>query len=122
MTTEHPKKRRKDLKQWLNFLIGDQTLILETRLLNSVCLVTLFIMVFNIPFNYFSGLKVTAFIFIVFAALIGVAYYLGRFRQRLVPAVIIASGAGILFFSINYFFRDRKSTRLNSSHVKISYA
>lgn len=104
MTTEHPKKRRKDLKQWLNFLIGDQTLILETRLLNSVCLVTLFIMVFNIPFNYFSGLKVTAFIFIVFAALIGVAYYLGRFRQRLVPAVIIASGAGILFFSINYFF------------------
>ncbi|MFB2118782.1 sensor histidine kinase [Parapedobacter sp. 2B3] len=104
MTTEHPKNGREVARRWLSFLIGGQQLPLETRLLNSVCLIAIFIMVFNIPFNYFLGLETTSVIFVVFTGLIGVAYYLGRFRQRLVPGVIMASSAGILLFSVNYFF------------------
>src|SRR5690606_39286229 len=34
----------------------------------------------------------------------------------------MAAGLYIISFIIVYFFGDRKSTRLNSSHVKISYA
>lgn len=104
MTTEHPKKNQRSVKQWLMFLIGGQQLPLETRLLNSVCLIAIFIMLFNIPFNYLSGLKITALIFTVFTACVVVAYYLGRFRQRPVHGVIVASIAVILLFSVNYFF------------------
>ncbi len=103
MTIEHPKRNRK-AQRWLTFLIGGRQLPLETRLLNSVCLIVIFIMVFNIPFNYLSGLKMTSVIFTFFTALVGVAYYLCRFKQRLILGVIIAAGAGILLFSINYFF------------------
>ncbi|MGV3761418.1 ATP-binding protein [Parapedobacter sp.] len=104
MTTKHPNKKHGTWEQWLIFLVGGRQLPLETRLLNSVCLMAIFIMVFNIPFNYFSGLRITAFIFAIFTMLVGVAYYLGRFRQRLIPGIIVASGAGVFLFSINYFF------------------
>src|SRR5690554_7677645 len=36
-----------------------------------------------------------------------------------IPMVFIAVG---IWFAIAYFSKDRKSTRLNSSHVRISYA
>lgn len=104
MTTGHPEKNRWDVGRWLRFLVGGRALSLENRLLNSACLVVIFIMVFNIPFNYFSGLKITSLIFLIFTALISVAYYLARFRQRVVWGVVIASGVGIVMFSINYFF------------------
>lgn len=104
MTTEHPNSNRRKPQQWLRFLVGSREITLENRLLNSVCLITIFIMVFNIPFNYFSGLKITAVIFVFFTILIGIAYYLGRLRGQLVLGVVIASGAGILLFSLNYFF------------------
>lgn len=104
MTTERPKRNRTTAGQWLRFLIGGQEVTLENRLLNSVCIFAIFIMAFNIPFNYFSGLKVTSFIFSIFTALVCVAYYLGRFRRLLVPGLAVASGAVILLFSINYFF------------------
>lgn len=104
MTTERPNSNRRKPQQWLRFLVGSREITLENRLLNSVCLITIFIMVFNIPFNYFSGLKITAVIFVFFTILIGIAYYLGRLRGQLVLGVVIASGAGILLFSLNYFF------------------
>lgn len=104
MTTDYPKENQRTAKQWLRFLVGGQQLPLETRLLNSVCLITIVIMAFNIPFNYFIGLEITAFIFTAFTAFIGVAYYLGRFRQRLVEGVTIASIAVVFLFAINYFF------------------
>lgn len=104
MTTERPKRNRRNRGQLLRFLIGGQELTLENRLLNSVCLFAIFIMAFNIPFNYFSGLEITSLIFSVFTVLVGIAYYLGRFRQLLVPGLVIASVAVILLFSINYFF------------------
>lgn len=104
MTTERPKRTRRTPAQWLRFLIGGQEVTLENRLLNSVCLFAIVIMAFNIPFNYFSGLKVTSFIFSIFTALVCVAYYLGRFRRLLVPGLTVATGAVILLFSINYFF------------------
>ena len=104
MTTERPKKIRRTIRRCLSFLIGGQALTLENRLLNSVCLIAIFIMVFNIPFNYFSGLEITSLIFVVFTTFVCFAYYLGRFRQMLISGVIIASGTVILLFSLNYFY------------------
>ena len=105
MTAEHPNKKKGPGKQWLNLLIGDRNVALENRLFHSFSLITIFLMSFNIPFNYFSGLKITALIFTIFVALLGIAYYVVRFRRcRATGVFVVASAAVILLFAINYFF------------------
>ncbi len=92
-------------KQTLDFLIGSRTdLALENRLFNSMTLIALFIMVFNIPFNYFSGLRMTSLIFVYLTLMIGYLYYLARFRKQVSISIAISSFLVLLLFAINYFF------------------
>jgi len=92
-------------KQTLGFLIGSRTdLTLENRLFNSMTLIALFIMVFNIPFNYFSGLRMTALIFACLILMIGYLYYLARFRKQVSISITICSFLVMLLFAVNYFF------------------
>lgn len=92
-------------KRCISFLIGDGTaLTLENKLFNSVCLIAIFIMVFNIPFNYFSGLKVTALIFFILTAFLSYIYYAARFKKRLVFSLVVSSILVILLFAVNYFY------------------
>lgn len=92
-------------KKNVNFLVGSQTdLILENRLFNSMTLIALFIMVFNIPFNYFSGLRMTALIFACLTMMIGYLYYLARFRQQVSVSIATSSFLVIMLFAVNYFF------------------
>ena len=106
MTAGNPKTSAKRIKRWVNLLIGGSDIALEIRLFNSFCLIVMALMLFNIPFNYFSGLKVTAALFTVFVVIVAFSYYLGRFRQH--PAkgavIITASIAVIALFTVNYFF------------------
>lgn len=92
-------------KQTLHFLIGSQTdLTLENRLFNSMMLIALFIMVFNIPFNYFSGLRMTALIFTCLTAMISYLYYLARFKKQISTSIAVSSFLVITLFAANYFF------------------
>src|SRR5690625_4976288 len=43
-------------------------------------------------------------------------------KKEHLPVIIILSIIGITFYQFGVTFGDRKSTRLNSSHVAISYA
>ena len=105
MTAEHPENNERHKRRWLNLLIGGRDMALENRLFNSFCLIALLLMAINIPFNYFSGLKVTAVIFFVFIVFVAIAYYLGRFRGRLTQGVVILAGTTVItLFSVNYFF------------------
>ena len=91
--------------RYLNYLIGNNIgLTLENRLFNSVCLIAIFIMVFNIPFNFFSGLEITALIFAVFTVLLGYIYYLSRFKKQLALGVVLSSALVIFLFAVNYFY------------------
>ncbi len=89
----------------IDMLIGGaSTLTLENRLFNSMCLIAMFIMVFNIPFNYFSGLEITSGIFALITLFLALMYYLARFRQRLTVSVVVSSVLVIALFAVNYFF------------------
>lgn len=93
------------ISRYLRFLIGDRAILtLENRLFNSICLIAIFIMAFNIPFNYFSGLEATAVIFAVLTLILVYIYYLARFQQRMVLSVAISSGLVVFLFAVNYFF------------------
>jgi len=92
-------------KRCLSFLIGDRrTLTLENRLFNSICVIAIFIMAFNIPFNLFSGLKITSLIFAVLTVFLGYVYYLARFKGRIGASIVLTSGLVMVLFAINYFF------------------
>jgi len=92
-------------KQWISFLIGSRAdLTLENRIFNSVMLIALFIMAFNIPFNYFSGLRTTAFIFAFLTLMIGYLYYMTRFKKLVSSSIAISSFLVIMLFAVNYFF------------------
>src|SRR5690606_9209189 len=92
-------------KKILDFLIGSRMeLTLENRLFNSMALITLFILVFNIPFNYLSGLQTTALIFACLTLIISGLYYLSRFRNQVTISIVIASFFVIILFAANYFF------------------
>ncbi len=89
----------------LNFLIGNGIgMSLENRLFNSICLISLGIFAFNIPFNYLSGLQTTAFIFVCLALIIGCLYYMARFRNLMWVSISVSAVLVILLFAINYFF------------------
>lgn len=105
MTTRLIPKLKAHSNRYLNFLIGSNTeLVLENRLFNAVCLIAIFIMIVNIPFNYFSGLKTTSVLFTVFTALLVYIYYVGRFRRRFIRSVTITSGLVFILLATNYFF------------------
>lgn len=106
MAADNRRMSDKRTKQWLNILIGGSDVALEARLFNSFCLIVIALMLFNIPFNYFSGLKVTALLFTVFVVIVAFAYYLGRFRQDLAKGAVIitANTAVVTLFTVNYFF------------------
>ncbi len=98
-------KIRRYAKRSLNYLIGNNIgLALEHRLFNSVMLIAIFIIVVNIPFNFFTGLEVTALLFIAFTIALVYAYYLVRFKGHLVWGVMLSSILGIFLFTINYFY------------------
>lgn len=67
-------------------------------------LIALFIMVFNIPFNYFSGLRMTSLIFACLTLMIGYLYYLARFKKQVSISIAISSFLVITLFAANYFF------------------
>ncbi|MFC3197521.1 ATP-binding protein [Parapedobacter deserti] len=105
MTFVNYDKIKAVVKRYLNFFIGTRAaLTFENRLFNSICLIAIFIMVFNIPFNYFSGLQITSLIFAMLTAVLGYIYYLARFRQRTTVGLIVTSLLVIILFAVNYFY------------------
>lgn len=92
-------------KRTLDFLIGSRIdLTLENRLFNSMILIAIFIMLFNIPFNYFSGLRMTSVIFACLTLMIGYLYYLARFRKQVSISIAVSSFLVMMLFAVNYFF------------------
>ncbi|MFD0941682.1 sensor histidine kinase [Pedobacter boryungensis] len=63
--------------------IGDPKLFsLEERIFNTVCLFVLISMCFEIPFNLYMGLMVSAFLSIFGLFFCTVLYYLSRFKRK----------------------------------------
>jgi len=105
MTPGHFQKLKLTVKDRLRYFIGSGTeLGLENRIFNSMMLIALFIMLFNIPFNYFSGLETTSAIFVCLTAIIGFLYYQARFKRRVSMGIAISSFLAIALLSVNYFY------------------
>jgi two-component system sensor histidine kinase/response regulator len=77
---------------------------LESRILNSVFIVGIVAMLYNIPFNYFIGLPEASLVsFLLFLALLFL-YYLSRIKNKFHLTVSIGGVFITLLLAGNYFF------------------
>jgi two-component system sensor histidine kinase/response regulator len=93
------------VKTLSHLIIGDpQHFTLENRIFNAICAIALFIIAINVPYNYYTGLTVTSYIFsILVLAFIGI-YYLARIRKMVNLCIAIAVITIDGMFAINYFY------------------
>lgn len=95
---------KKQLQEKLLYLVGPpEQVTLENRIFNSMCLIAMAVSVVQMPFNYFTGLKMTGYIFgLLLVALAGL-YYLSRFKDRSALSIAISVVLVNLLFAWIYF-------------------
>ncbi|RFS26340.1 sensor histidine kinase [Chitinophaga silvatica] len=77
---------------------------LENRIFNAICAIALFIIAFNVPYNYLTGLKMTSLIFGILVISFAGIYYLSRFRNKLTISVALSVIVVNILFAVNYFY------------------
>ncbi|KAA9347966.1 sensor histidine kinase [Larkinella humicola] len=97
-------------KETLYKLIGSPDgFSLEARIFNSICVLILVVMGYNIPFSFSVGLPETGWICTVLLGVSGYVYYLNRIRKKMVAALTIAGVVITILFAVNYFFNSGMS-------------
>lgn len=92
------------LKKGTASLIGKRDeLTLENRIFNAMCFLAFIIIAYNIPFSYFAGLNLSAFVFMALSFVLALTYYLARFKKKLQLSISIASILIIALLGFNYF-------------------
>ena len=77
---------------------------LENQVFNAICVIAIIIVGYNVPFSYYTGLKVATAIFGILFLSFCITYYLARFKRQLKFSVIISSVMVLLMLGTNYFF------------------
>ncbi|RZL39123.1 MAG: HAMP domain-containing histidine kinase [Pedobacter sp.] len=88
-------------------LVGDPRLFsLEERIFNTFCIIAFITMCFEVPFNYFIGLKVPTILCACGIVISASLFYISRFKRKSLLGIILFSTACNVTFAINYFFNS----------------
>ncbi len=88
-------------------LIGDPHLFsLEERIFNTVCIIAIVTMCFEVPFNFAIGLMVPAFLCIFGLLFSAYLYYISRFKRRSSFGIKLFCVICNICFAINYFYNS----------------
>ncbi|WP_156180364.1 sensor histidine kinase [Rufibacter radiotolerans] len=79
---------------------------MENRVYNTFCIITLFGVGYNIPFNLITGLYGPFFVTVFLLGLVSFALYLSRFKGKYQLSFLILSVSIHAGLGINYFFND----------------
>lgn len=95
------------LKKLIYLLIGPGThFSLENRIFNAICLLAIIIIGYDVPFNYYNGMKSLAILFFILFVTLCFTYYLARFKRLFKYSIIISSLMVLLVLGFGYFFND----------------
>ncbi|MBO9732890.1 MAG: HAMP domain-containing histidine kinase [Chitinophaga sp.] len=93
------------MKTFSLYIIGDPLhFTLENRIFNAICIISLVIIGFNVPYNYFTGLTATSLIFLALVLIFAGIYYLSRVRKKVNLCIAIAVVMINVGFAVNYFY------------------
>ncbi len=93
-------------RTWIN-LSGDPSVFpLNARILHSVYLISIFALLYNVPFNYAIGLPDIALASLIVLLITVGLYYASRFRNMVSSSALLANIVGISLFTVNYFLNS----------------
>nr|WP_295925026.1 HAMP domain-containing sensor histidine kinase [uncultured Dyadobacter sp.] len=79
---------------------------LNARIFHSVCLISIFALSYNVPFNYAIGLPKIALASLVVLLIAVALYYASRFRNYVSVSILLANIVVISLFVVNYFLNS----------------
>jgi len=79
---------------------------LTTRVFHSVCLIIIVALAYNVPLNYYVGLKYIALLSACSLLAFALIYYLSRIKRQTSVALGIFMFTGNLLFTINFFLNS----------------
>ncbi|MFC7000083.1 sensor histidine kinase [Rufibacter roseus] len=89
---------------WADLIGPVDKFLLEHRVYNTFCLITIIAVGYNIPFNYAVGLYWSSFLSAFMMVVLATSYYLSRFRQKHQTSFVLSAATVTAVFGINYFF------------------
>ncbi|MCF0069127.1 HAMP domain-containing histidine kinase [Dyadobacter sp. CY261] len=90
-------------RTWIK-LSGDPSVFpLNARIFHSVCLISIFALIYNIPFNYAIGLPKVALVSLVVLLIAAGFYYASRFKHMVNVSTLLCNVVGLSLFTVNYF-------------------
>ena len=99
---------------------SDQAFSLQQRIYHSICVATMLVIGYNIPFTLLVGLYKMALLSTALLVLQFFFYYLSRYKNQLYTSMVIYSVNIHIFFAINYYLSSGiQGTALHS--FTISY-
>lgn len=93
--------QNKTVRIW-NYLKGEKSFSLQSRIYNSVCVVTIAVMVYNVPFSLALGLYDSVLATLVLIPLQFYLYYLSRFKGKTALSSVFLILIVNLFFAVSY--------------------
>nr|MBZ1359995.1 HAMP domain-containing histidine kinase [Dyadobacter fermentans] len=93
-------------RTWIN-LSGDPSVFpMNARIFHSVCLISTFALLYNVPFNYAIGLPKIALASLIVLLITVALYYASRFKNMISISTLIANIVGLSLFLVNYFLNS----------------
>lgn len=79
---------------------------MNARIFHSVCLISIFALTYNIPFNYAIGLPKIALASLIVLLIAIALYYASRFKNQVGVSTLLANVVGLSLFIANYFLNS----------------
>ncbi|MEB0249278.1 sensor histidine kinase, partial [Mucilaginibacter sp. 5B2] len=79
---------------------------LEFRICHSLCLIAIFALAYNVPFNYLIGLPFIALISLVTMLVFSFLYYRSRYLGKVKTTITIFTIIGNLLFATNFIYNS----------------
>jgi two-component system sensor histidine kinase/response regulator len=93
-------------KFWVKLSGRPSQFPLNARIFHSVCVISIFALSYNIPFNYLVGLPAIALSSFVVLIICAGLYYASRFRQKVAESILITNFVGTTLFIVNFFLNS----------------
>jgi two-component system sensor histidine kinase/response regulator len=94
------------LKFWIKLSGDPSEFPLNARIFHSVCLISIFALSYNVPFNYLIGLPDIALASLVVLLITAGLYYASRIKKRVSESILVINIVGLLLFIVNYLLNS----------------
>lgn len=91
---------------WLRLTGDPADFPLEFRIFHAICLILIITLIYNIPFNFFIGLQMAAWLSIIAGITFFSLYYRSRYMGKMRGSIFVCTIICNILFFVNYFYNS----------------